>query len=195
MYKKAAENQQKNCPSCGAPIVSEICAYCGMATGLNTADADMEYPLLECKEASIGFWTVGFPLIFAGAFGVPGLILLFIAVMGFRHISMLLVGVPFLLIGAVALILALRTVFRYIKVKTRGKPLRATVYGYMDDNVLINNRPAQIVKLLVQTPVGPRFILYQLGKTVHPYGIHDRIDIMVYRNYFMICKNNEFVSW
>ena len=35
----------------------------------------------------------------------------------------------------------------------------------MDDNVLINDQPAQIVKLLVQTPDGLRFILYELGHT------------------------------
>lgn len=67
--------------------------------------------------------------------------------------------------------------------------MQATVYGYMDDNVLINGRPAQIVKLLVQTPRGPRFILYQLGDTLKRYGVNDSVDIMMYENYFMICKN------
>jgi len=100
---------------------------------------------------------------------------------------------PFLLIGAVALFLTLRTLLRYVTVKKRGAPILATVYGYMDDNVLLNNRPAQIVKLLVQTNEGPCFILYQLGSTVKPYGIQDRIEILVYRNYFMIPRNNKLL--
>ena len=195
MTKMRPTNQQKICPSCGAPVVAEICAYCGTATGLNTAEADMEYPVLECKEATLNFWTVWFPAIFAVAFGIAGLSVLIIAVTGNGDISMLLMGIPFSLIGIVALFLILRTVLRYVKVKRHGKIIQATVYGYMNDNVMINDQPAQIVKLLVQTPNGPRFILYKLGNTLKPYGINDNIDIMVYRNYFMISKNKEVVQW
>ena len=179
-------NKKKYCSSCGAPIVSEICAYCGTATGLNTAEADMEYPVLECKAATLNFWTVWFPAIFAGAFGIIGLIMLIIALVESEWFSIFLIGLPFLLIGVVAFILMLRTILRYVKVKQNGKVIRATVYGYMDDSVLINNQPAQIVKLLVQTPNGPRFILYKLGSTIKIYGINDNVDVMVYRNYFLI---------
>lgn len=195
MTKMRATKQQKNCPGCGAPVVSEICAYCGTATGLNTAEADMEYPVLECKAAVLNFWTVWFPMIFAVAFGMAGLIVMITAVVGSADGGILLVGAPFLLIGIVALSITLRTVIRYIKVKRHGKIIQATVYGYMDDNVLINDRPAQIVKLLIQTQNGPRFILYKLGNTLKPYGINDNIDIMVYQNYFMISKNKEVVQW
>ena len=179
----------KNCPSCGAPIVSEICAYCGTPTGLDPARVTMEYPVLECREASVTFWTLWFPLIFAAAFGIPGLIVLAIAAAGHGMGTMFLVGVPFVLIGVTALCLALRTVKRHAKVKARGETIYATVYGYMDDNLLINGRPAQIVKLLAQTPDGPRFILYQLRDTIKQYRIHDRLQLMVYQNYFSICEN------
>ena len=191
MPELKSNNQKKYCPSCGAPIVSEICSYCGTATGLDTARADMEYPVMECKEATINFWTVAFPMIFAVAFGIASLVVLTIAVTGFGNIGILLVGVPFFLIGIAALFFALRTISRYVKVKKHGKRMQATVYGYMDDNVLINNRPAQIVKLLVQTPQGPRFILYQLGDTLKVYGINDIVDILMYQNYFMICRGGQ----
>ena len=79
--------------------------------------------------------------------------------------------------------------------KKNGKQIQATVYGYMNDDVLINNEPAQIVKLLVQTPNGPRFILYKLGNTLKPYGINDTIPIMVYEDCFLICKNKEVIKW
>ena len=69
MSKVRVKNRQKTCSACGAPIVSEICAYCGTATGINTVEADMEYPIIKCKEATINFWTVVFPMIFAVAFG------------------------------------------------------------------------------------------------------------------------------
>lgn len=195
MKKMRSVNQQKTCPSCGAPVVSEICAYCGTSTGLNTAEADMEYPVLECKAAILNFWTVWFPMIFGVAFGVPGLCVLVIAVAVFGEVSMLAVALPFLLISIGAFAVIFFSVSRYRKIKKHGKMIQATVYGYMDDSVLINNRPAQIVKLLVHTPNGPRFILYRLGNTLKPYGINDNINIMVYQKYFMICKNKEVVQW
>lgn len=195
MRKTIPTPQQTYCPSCGAPAVSEVCAYCGTVTGLNTAETKMEYPVLECKEATLSFWTVWFPMIFVVAFGIAGIGVMISSILGSGERSMLMMGVLFLLIGIVALFLVLRTITRYIKVKMNGKTIQATVYGYMDDDLLINNQPAQIVKLLVQTPKGPRFILYQLGNTLRPYGINDNIDIMVYKNYFMICKNKEVVQW
>ena len=189
MTEMRMKNQKRNCPFCGAPIVSEICTYCGSATGLNTAVADMEYPVMECKEAIINFWTIGFPMIFALSFGFASLMVLVLTAAGHGERFMLLIGLPFFLISIVALAFVLRTASRYIKVKKHGERMQATVYGYMDDNVLINGRPAQIVKLLVQTPQGPRFILYQLGDTLKIYGVNDSVDIMMYENYFMICKN------
>ena len=153
----------------------------------------MEYPVLECKEATVNFWTLCFPMIFAAAFGIPGIIVLSIAVNAHGMGRLFMIGLPFALIGIVALFFVLRTVWRSAKVRTNGKMIQATVYGYMDDQVLINGRPAQIVKLLIQTTEGPRFILYQLGNTLKPYGIHDRIDIQVYQNCFLICKNKEVV--
>ena len=195
MAKMRTDQQRKTCPSCGAPVVAEICAYCGTATGLSTAEADMEYPVLECKEATVNFWTFWFPMIFAAAFGLPGLTVLAIAAFGRGMGGMFVVALPFLLIGAVALALTLRTLLRYRKVKKYGKVIHATVYGYMDDEVLINGRPAQIVKLLVQTQDGPHFLLYQLGNTLKPYGIHDRIELLVYEHYFLIPKARKMAAW
>lgn len=193
MTTQQSANRPKHCPSCGAPVVSEICAYCGTPTGLNTAAADMEYPVLECKEALISFWTLWFPMIFAFTFGTAGLLVLALVLTGTVKWNVLFIGMPFMMIGGVSFFLAIRTLFRYGKVKAKGKTIQATVYGYLDDNVMINNRPAQIVKLLVQTPNGPRTILYQLGNTLKPYGINDTIDLVVYQNYFLIPKNKEYV--
>lgn len=189
------KNHQRTCPYCGAPIVAEICEYCGNATGLNTAEADMEYPVLDCKEASLTFWSVGFPMIFVGAFGLPGLIMLLVCIFEFSNIISFLMGTGFFLGGAITLVFVIRNLSRYLRVKTNGKIIQGTVYGYIDDNFYINGNAAQVVKILVQTANGPRFILYKLKNTVKLYGIHDKIDLMVYKNYFMICKNKETVSW
>ena len=194
MTKTKPQNQSRNCPSCGAPIVSEICAYCGTATGLNTAKADMEYPVLECKAVVLNFWTTWFPSIFAFAFGTPALILLLCTFI-VRDITMLLIALPFLLLSVGFGSFIAFTFLRYKKVKSRGKTIQGVVYGYVDDNVMYNNKPGQMVKILVQTPNGPRFILYRLGGTVKIYGINDTLNIKVYKNLFLIPKNKEVINW
>ena len=142
-----------NCTNCGAPITTEICPYCNVMTGLDTKHADMEYPVIECKEANVGFWNVVFPMIFAFAFGGPSITfpIVFLSVdrEAFGFIIFMFI-IPFI-IGLVAFIIGIRPVIRYISIKTKGQEIDGTVYGYMDDNVIINGSPAQIVKLLVQT--------------------------------------------
>lgn len=190
------------CRSCGAPITSEICPYCGCRTGLDTANANMDYPVLECKEANLNFWTVLFPLIFALGFGFGGVMTLSMAFTadkisesagdtGFGTGTIILFSLPFLIIGIVAAVFTVLPIYRYIVIRMYGKRIEAVVYGYTDDNVLMNGRPAQVVKLLVDTPNGKRFIMYQLGNTSRPYGVNTVIDLKVYKNYFMIEKNKE----
>lgn len=183
----------KTCPSCGAPLVSEICPYCGIATGLNSAEADVEYPILKCKEASLNFWNVGIPMIFVVLLGFIGIITFPLGKM-FDHFMNVIV-VPSLLFCSIALFFVIRSFSRYFKVKIKGKMTKATVYGYVDGNLVFDNQPTLLVKLLVQTQNGPRFILYNLVSTLKPYGINDNIDIMVYDNYYMILKKKEVVNW
>ena len=51
---------------------------------------------------------------------------------------------------------------------------------------MINGIPAQIVKLLVNTDEGPKFILYQLGDIKRPYKVNSKIELRVYNNLFLI---------
>ena len=47
------------CPHCGARVLSEVCQYCGSYIGeVSTADLAAEYPVLECREATITFWLI-----------------------------------------------------------------------------------------------------------------------------------------
>lgn len=186
---------QATCPNCGAPITTEICPYCNSATGIDTASANMDYPLLECKPATIDFWSVGFPTVFAVSFGFFCFFFpFFMHKLGNEDMSMvLLLCVPFMLVGLGSAIIVIRKLLRYFALKAKGKKITATVYGYMDDTFLINNMPAQVVKLLVETSHGKRFILYKTGKTTQPYGINTNIELAVYKDFFLIEKNKETV--
>lgn len=187
-------NNKINCPNCGAPVTTEICPYCHTKTGLDTANSDMEYPVIECKEATISFMTVGFPMIFAVSFGFFGFVFPILFSLGDKSsfLPVALFCSIFAIIGIAAFIIGIRPLIRYLIIKRNGKDIIATVYGYMDDNLYINGSPAQIVKLLVNTNEGQRFILYQLGDIKKPYKINSQIELMVYKNYFLIKNKKEY---
>ena len=112
----------KKCSNCGAPITTEICPYCHNATGLDTATANMEYPVIECKEANIHFWNTAFPMIFAVSFGFFGFIIPIVALLEKEEniLPIFLFCSIFGIIGLVAFIISFRSVIRYLKVKTNG---------------------------------------------------------------------------
>lgn len=191
-----------NCRNCGAPVTSEICPYCGSKTGLTTETADMEYPVIECKEANIGFWTTVFPLAFALGFGFFGFAFPIMMSSSADDPAgapqpwfIYLFCLPFAAVGIGAAVITILPIIRWFRLRSRGKHITATVYGYVNDNVLINGRPAQVVKLLAETPVGRRFLMYQLGGTRKPYGINTELDLLVYKDYFMIVKKKEHINW
>jgi hypothetical protein len=137
------------CSCCGAPATSEICPYCNCRTGIITENANMEYPVINCKEAHVGFWNVVFPAIFAVAFGFGTVFGFFSLFTGMPYAT--LMSLPFAIISIVSSYIVISTLYRNHIIKKHGKRIEATVYGYMDDNLLINERPAQIVKLLINT--------------------------------------------
>ena len=186
--------EKKHCPNCGAPITTEICPYCRVETGIDTRTADMEYPIIECKEAYVSFWNFWFPMIFAVSFGSFGLIMpIEFLLVGMENVGFLVLFFGlFGIIGIVAFVIAIKPIIKYFQIQIHGKEIDATVYGYMDDNMYINDLPAQIVKLLLQTKEGPRFILYQLGDVKKPYKINSKIKLKVYQDKFLILKDKKY---
>lgn len=184
----------KHCSNCGAPITTEVCPYCNAFTGIDTKYANMEYPVIECKEANISFFNFWFPMIFAVSFGFFGFIfpLIFILAGSKEALAVVLICSIFALIGIVSLVIALIPLVRYLLIKNNGKDIEATVYGYMDDNLLINDAPAQIVKLLVSTNDGLKFILYQLKDTKQLYKVNSKIKLRVYKDKFLIPKDKNY---
>jgi hypothetical protein len=99
----------------------------------------------------------------------------------------------FLLFGIIAIVaftIGIIPVIRYYLIDANGQEIEAVVYGYLDDKMLFNNMPGQIVKLLIDTSDGKKFILYQLADTTQPYQINSKIKLKVYKNLFHIVKDN-----
>lgn len=191
MDKKETDGK---CSNCGAPTISEICPYCNGRTGIDTKNTTMEYPVIECKEVSITFWNTVFPMIFAISFGGMGFasILIFLisdsATSISEKVGIFLFLSVFALVGIVAFIISIKPLIRYFTIKRQGREIEA----YMNDNLFLNGSPAQIVKLLVNTNDGLKFILYQLGDIKKPYEINSKIKVKVYKDIFLIVKKKQY---
>ena len=61
------------CKHCGAPVLSEVCQYCGCRVDdADTAGLPAEYETIDCSNASLTFWNTIFAGIFSVMFGIFG---------------------------------------------------------------------------------------------------------------------------
>ena len=180
----------RSCPYCGAVALSEVCQFCGQYIGgTETKDLSVEYPTLECKNAELTFFGTVFPLIFMLAFGFFGFLfpVIFLLEDSFEPV-ILIACIPFAAVGIGAGVAFFRSVCRFLLVMVKGKQMTATVYGYMDDTVSYNGNNGQVVKLLIDTKRGKRFIFYPLGSTNKPYMVNSKIKIRAYGSSFIVQK-------
>ena len=183
-------DKNRVCKHCGAPVLSEVCQYCGCRVdGADTADLSAEYETIDCSNASLTFWNTIFAGIFAVMFSIFGFMPLW-----FDSASLNgdppppIFCLPFALVGFGATVVVVYSVWKYILVSSKGKEITGVVYGYMDDVVSFNHRPGQVCKILVDTLKGKRFIYYSLQGTNKPYPVNGKVRLKVYKNYFMIVK-------
>lgn len=180
-----------HCSHCGAPITTEICPYCNALTGINADESYMNYPEINCKEASIVLWKILFPMYFVLGF----VFIVFITISGLLNgelegnsvAAWIMCGI-FGISSIVLFIIAIKPIFRYLKVKIKGKEIEATVYGDRSDWKDLSS--GKTIKLLVNTKDGYRFILYQVEDTNKSYEINSKIKLLVYKDNFLILKNN-----
>ena len=183
--------KSKVCPSCGAPVLSEVCQYCGCRIGnVNTTELSAEYETIDCKNASLSFWTTLFPLIFGVMFGFVGFIVpIFVEQPPQEEFPLRLFCIPFALVSAGAWAVIIYTLYKHILVTRKGKEITGTVYGYMDDAINYNHRPGQVCKILLDTREGKKFIFYSILGANKPYPINGKLRLKAYRNYFMVLEN------
>ncbi len=174
------------CPQCGAPLLSEVCQYCGVYSGeVATLDLAAEYPVVECKSGKFSFFGVIFPLIFAFGFLVMPMSMFFAPTPDDMKPPVLFM-LPFFIIGFVALVITLKNILEFLAVMTLSKEREGVVYGYMDDTIAYNGVNGQKVKILVNTSEGKKFILLPLETTNKPYRVNSHVTVKLYKNVAMI---------
>jgi hypothetical protein len=182
--------KSKACPYCGAPVLSEVCQYCGgRIEDANTTELSAEYETIDCRNASLSFWTTLFPLVFAVMFGFFGFIFPVFLDQSPQDKFSVWFCIPFAMVSVGAWAVIIYTLYKYFLVSTKGKEITGTVYGYMDDTVQYNHRPGQICKILIDTRKGKKFIFYSILGTNKPYPVNSKLRLKAYRNYFMVLEN------
>ncbi len=186
-------SKQRICPRCGAPILSEVCQYCGTYFGeVSTQELASEYPTVECTLAKFTLFGTIFPLIFA----LCPLLLFFKYILEPEEME----EGPFsivvvIIIGVVAMIFFIRNIWTVLSVFFMGKTMKGIVYGYMDDTVSYNDQPGQKIKILVDTSEGKRFILLPLANTTKPYPVNGPVIVKAYKNKALIKGKKEQINW
>lgn len=152
-----------------------------------TSELTAEYPTLNCKLAQFSFFGTIFPLIFFLTFGFFGTVFPFVFIStGEAPGAVMLICIPFVFVGLGAGVVFFRNVFRTLAVSLFGEKIKAHVYGYMDDVVAYNGNNGKVVKLLIDTPQGKRFIFLPLAATNKPYKVNSTIVLKHYKNLFRI---------
>lgn len=178
-------NKITHCQNCGAPATTEVCRYCKGASGIDKEFIKLEYPVLECDETNIIYhYIIGYTLLglFLFPFGLYGMVFY----IKLKQVELTFIGFLFALMGFLNLNYGLTPVIRNLILKKHGKEIDAIVYGYMDDDFIVNGYPTQIAKLLIDTKHGKKFILYQLEKAKQPYKIKSKIKIKMYKNIYKV---------
>lgn len=177
-----------HCQNCGAPFTTEICLYCKSKTGIDSKDAEIPYEVIEIFEAEK-----------TNEKNLIGILFSFITlVIGLQGIIFLIEGKQFdlgILAIIIAVISAIITYFTFYqslinryKIYKKGKDVEATVLGYIKSIYKIDNKPLLVAKLIVDTKVGKKIILYDIEDTNEKYEIGSKLKLKLKEKEFIVLE-------
>ena len=201
------------CNFCGAPATTEICPYCHNPTGIKPLQADLDYPMINCKPAHLDKKRLGGYILGIVAYSIfilPAIIVSYSSGGLRTFITVLLACSIFIIFVIIEYVIPLlKMLLRHILVKSRGKRITATVYGYMDyighrsefqniennsnTQITYNQLAQKTVKLLANSKQGKRFILYPLGINEKPFEINQEVKLMYYKDCFILLDLQKFL--
>ena len=193
-------NNVYHCKNCGAEVTTELCPYCNSLTGIDISKVKDEYPLLDCKEASLNTFILWHLFLFAFLFWAG----LNVSINDFPkeileekpmyRIMEIILAIVIFLISLLPLITSLIYIIKHIIVKLLGKEIEGIVYGYTDNtSTIINGNNTKAIKILIDTPEGKKFILYKTEDTKKKYKLNSKIKLLVYKKLFLIKNKKEFL--
>ena len=202
----------ETCKYCGAPATTEICPFCHNPTGIKPLQADLDYPMINCKPAHLDKkrlreYILG--IVVYSIFILPPIIFSYGS--GMRIFTSVFFACSIFIIFVIIeyVIPLFKMISRFILVKSHGKKITATVYGYMDyirvrgemqniennsnTQITYNQLAQKTVKLLANSKQGKRFILYPLGINEKPFEINQEVQLMYYKDCFILLDLRKYL--
>ena len=178
------QNKIAHCKNCGAPALMEICRYCKQPSGIDENSVELEYQVIDCEELNYGFEIYYIMISILTFIIVPG----FSMATAYKDNEVLFKGIIITtsVLVLLWLIIIAFPLSKYIYLRYFGKEIEAVVHGYLNDVYKISGKPIQIIKLLVQTYDGPKYILYQSGRVDRLYQLNEKIKLKAHKNRFLI---------
>ncbi|MBR4732551.1 MAG: hypothetical protein IK081_07250 [Lachnospiraceae bacterium] len=172
-----------NCPNCGAAVTSETCPYCGSRTGIDTADAELDYPEFIGKDLTdvTGKFFIRFGALWEGiTLGMQIFLIILDAMIsqdiGF-YFKYVYCGV-FHLIGIACLAVGIRQYRERSAVEKDGKTVSGICHGLTTENV----------KLLIPTENGLKYLFFHGKEEYGQILINDEIKIKALGNKFIVLR-------
>ncbi len=146
----------------------------------------------DCEEASVNFINTIFPLLI----GIPlGACTVYSIISIFENpdsmFGLIALAIFLSLLTLLAYSFALKQIINNIKVRKFGRVINATVCGYEEDNISINDVPAKVVKLDIHGDDNDDLTKYQLYKVEKKYAINDQIELLQHKDYYLIRDKKE----
>ena len=79
---------------------------------------------------------------------------------------------------------SIKRIVNYFKVRIKKEIVHASVIGYSNDNIIINDKPAQIIELKIKE--NNKTIFYQTNETIQKYELNSEIELYNYDNLYLI---------
>ena len=171
------------CPNCGAPISVEVCPYCGTLVAVSSDDIGVDLPTVELTVPRFDIFYIGMPAIFGVSFTLVGLGFVIPFMIG--SIEAILFSLPFLIfpiIGIGALCVLIRNLHTYYVTKSKGAIVEGIVYGYVQDDLLINGVPAKKLKVLAKD----KYYILKISTTSKMYPVNSKITLRIWKEFAMI---------
>lgn len=181
-------NKRYCCPSCGYPTTEEKCYYCNSEPAISSQYANLNYPIVECKEANLSPFLYSEYIKLGVCFTIIIILFLIICflVKEDNYGAILFFAIFFGIVPVMCAHTIIKHKKRYDIVKENGKEIEGIVCGYLYDRVKVRHRYLKIAKILINKDTDPKYIMYHLGTKYCPYPINSTIILLSYENLYSI---------
>lgn len=182
---------QKFCPNCGKPTELDVCPFCYFSTKKDLIDEKMDYPVMDCiKMGKQPFWGAGAILSVVVYFYFWIMLISFFGA-NVGDLGFIIFAGCLVFCGVGVLFSITEPLRKNLMMKYRGVEFDATVCEYTDDRIYIYGKACQIVKLLVNTNEGLKFLFCPIELGSRSYAVNSKVKLKFYKKFYILLDDNK----